>query len=387
MTVLNTADWLLGCSSPPPAAGSKDYGTEVHACEIKVNDLKCRNGNWLTYLRLVHDIRCFVLVFGGGARIAVFVRLQCLDMLRLQGSHLKTHEADFQRFGKSPCMTFLKSWFGYLKSHTQKVKIGTLHTAFAPKTGSYGSLLPRACMTVCGGTSARFFFFFFLTQIFSCFPPVKTEPMNNSDTATTTGDTVLDTYTGSGNTQTHTHRSVRKWTHAQFFIGRKKEKLKKNKKKQSPMSALVSSATHKHHHPSRLSGGPVESFNPMKHCLSLDYVIKAWHRGERQGRGRGGGSGGVLTNVFSYLDAHAPTGRAVVKQRGVCQCCGLTSQWPQTLCFTTRPARRGPRGLQCWLTGGGRGTSAPLNLKELETIFFFRKPDLDVFFLIVVLFV
>uniref|UniRef100_A0A673BAE5 Eyes absent homolog n=1 Tax=Sphaeramia orbicularis TaxID=375764 RepID=A0A673BAE5_9TELE len=25
MTVLNTADWLLGCSSPPPASGSKDY--------------------------------------------------------------------------------------------------------------------------------------------------------------------------------------------------------------------------------------------------------------------------------------------------------------------------------------------------------------------------
>ncbi|XP_023275896.1 eyes absent homolog 4 isoform X2 [Seriola lalandi dorsalis] len=25
MTVLNTADWLLGCSSPPPAPGSKDY--------------------------------------------------------------------------------------------------------------------------------------------------------------------------------------------------------------------------------------------------------------------------------------------------------------------------------------------------------------------------
>ncbi|TNN82552.1 Eyes absent 4 [Liparis tanakae] len=30
MTVLNTADWLLGCSSPPPAPSSKDYGTEVH---------------------------------------------------------------------------------------------------------------------------------------------------------------------------------------------------------------------------------------------------------------------------------------------------------------------------------------------------------------------
>uniref|UniRef100_A0A8D3AG29 Eyes absent homolog n=1 Tax=Scophthalmus maximus TaxID=52904 RepID=A0A8D3AG29_SCOMX len=30
MTILNTADWLLGCSSPPPAPGSKDYGTEVH---------------------------------------------------------------------------------------------------------------------------------------------------------------------------------------------------------------------------------------------------------------------------------------------------------------------------------------------------------------------
>ncbi|XP_008302628.1 eyes absent homolog 4-like [Stegastes partitus] len=25
MTVLNTADWLLGCSSPPPGAASKDY--------------------------------------------------------------------------------------------------------------------------------------------------------------------------------------------------------------------------------------------------------------------------------------------------------------------------------------------------------------------------
>lgn len=203
-------------------------------------------------------------------------------------------------------------------------------------------------------------FFLFLTQIFSCFPQVKTEPMNNSDTATTTGDAVLDTYTGSGNTHTckHTHRSVQKWTHAQFFIERRKEK---KKKKESPVSALVSSATHKHHHPSRLSGGPVESFNPMKHCLSLDYVIKAWHRGERPGQGRGG-SGGVLTNVFSDLDAHTPTGRAVVKQRGVCQCCGLTSQWPQTLCFTTRP-RSKSHGLQCWLTGG-RGTSAPLNQKS-----------------------
>ncbi|TNM95005.1 hypothetical protein fugu_017764 [Takifugu bimaculatus] len=31
MTVLNTADWLLGCSSPSPASASKDYGTEAHA--------------------------------------------------------------------------------------------------------------------------------------------------------------------------------------------------------------------------------------------------------------------------------------------------------------------------------------------------------------------
>ncbi|XP_077366377.1 protein phosphatase EYA4 isoform X4 [Festucalex cinctus] len=34
MTVLNTADWLLGCSSPSPTPTSKDYGTEVHACEL-----------------------------------------------------------------------------------------------------------------------------------------------------------------------------------------------------------------------------------------------------------------------------------------------------------------------------------------------------------------
>lgn len=33
MTVLNTADWLLGCSSPPSAPGAKDYGTEMHVCE------------------------------------------------------------------------------------------------------------------------------------------------------------------------------------------------------------------------------------------------------------------------------------------------------------------------------------------------------------------
>lgn len=33
MTVLNTAEWLLGCSSPSPASASKDYGTEVHACD------------------------------------------------------------------------------------------------------------------------------------------------------------------------------------------------------------------------------------------------------------------------------------------------------------------------------------------------------------------
>lgn len=37
MTVLNTADWLLGCSSPPPAPSSKDYGTEVHVCESKAS--------------------------------------------------------------------------------------------------------------------------------------------------------------------------------------------------------------------------------------------------------------------------------------------------------------------------------------------------------------
>lgn len=37
MTVLNTADWLLGCSSPPTAPGSKDYGTEVHVCESEAN--------------------------------------------------------------------------------------------------------------------------------------------------------------------------------------------------------------------------------------------------------------------------------------------------------------------------------------------------------------
>lgn len=33
MTVLNTADWLLGCSSPSPASASKDYGTEAHVCD------------------------------------------------------------------------------------------------------------------------------------------------------------------------------------------------------------------------------------------------------------------------------------------------------------------------------------------------------------------
>uniref|UniRef100_A0A7N8WWN6 Eyes absent homolog n=1 Tax=Mastacembelus armatus TaxID=205130 RepID=A0A7N8WWN6_9TELE len=35
---------------------------------------------------------------------------------------------------------------------------------------------------------------------------VKTEPMNNSDTVTTTGDTALDTYAGSGNTQIYTQK-------------------------------------------------------------------------------------------------------------------------------------------------------------------------------------
>uniref|UniRef100_A0A3P8PGE1 Eyes absent homolog n=1 Tax=Astatotilapia calliptera TaxID=8154 RepID=A0A3P8PGE1_ASTCA len=38
MTVLNTADWLLGCSSPSPATGSKEYGTEVHVCESQSKD-------------------------------------------------------------------------------------------------------------------------------------------------------------------------------------------------------------------------------------------------------------------------------------------------------------------------------------------------------------
>uniref|UniRef100_A0A674NWI2 Eyes absent homolog n=1 Tax=Takifugu rubripes TaxID=31033 RepID=A0A674NWI2_TAKRU len=36
MTVLNTADWLLGCSSPSPASASKDYGTEAHKNGIVV---------------------------------------------------------------------------------------------------------------------------------------------------------------------------------------------------------------------------------------------------------------------------------------------------------------------------------------------------------------
>lgn len=31
MTVLNTADWLLGCNTPPTAPSTKDYGT-LHVC-------------------------------------------------------------------------------------------------------------------------------------------------------------------------------------------------------------------------------------------------------------------------------------------------------------------------------------------------------------------
>lgn len=31
MTVLNTADWLLGCSTPPTAPSTKDYGI-LHVC-------------------------------------------------------------------------------------------------------------------------------------------------------------------------------------------------------------------------------------------------------------------------------------------------------------------------------------------------------------------
>ena len=81
--------------------------------------------------------------------------------------------------------------------------------------------------------------------------------MNNSDTVTTTGDTVLDTYAGSGNThicpQTHTHNPLEKHI------------------------------TQKGHHPFRLGGRPTESSNPVKYCLSLDYVIKGWQsEGERE---------------------------------------------------------------------------------------------------------
>ncbi|XP_055088306.1 eyes absent homolog 4 isoform X1 [Periophthalmus magnuspinnatus] len=45
MTVLNTADWLLGCSSPPPASGSKDYGTEVKTEPMNNSDTVTTSGD------------------------------------------------------------------------------------------------------------------------------------------------------------------------------------------------------------------------------------------------------------------------------------------------------------------------------------------------------
>ena len=87
--------------------------------------------------------------------------------------------------------------------------------------------------------------------------------MNNSDTVTTTGDTVLDTYAGSGNTHTSAHRHTHKHVHTHNF------------------SKNISH--NKHHHPFRLGGTPAESSNPVKYCLSLDYVIKGWQsEGERE---------------------------------------------------------------------------------------------------------
>lgn len=52
MTVLNTADWLLGCSSPPPAPGSKDYGTAVHVCESKPKSHTTLNTNGMSFYHL-----------------------------------------------------------------------------------------------------------------------------------------------------------------------------------------------------------------------------------------------------------------------------------------------------------------------------------------------
>lgn len=78
----------------------------------------------------------------------------------------------------------------------------------------------------------------------SCPFLVKTEPLNSSDTVTTTGDTALDTYAGSGMAHCiclHLFRLLQ----SQNF-------------------------------PSCISNYTAESFNPLKYCLSLNCIIKGW---------------------------------------------------------------------------------------------------------------
>lgn len=107
--------------------------------------------------------------------------------------------------------------------------------------------------------------------------------MNNSDTVTTTGDTALDTYACSGNRHTHMFFQLERNSKVMVF--------------ESQLYFALFCLMHKHHHEFQLHGRLAESFNPMKHCLSLHCVIKGWQRNEKKGRD-------IFTLVFFFLDSH-----------------------------------------------------------------------------------
>lgn len=145
---------------------------------------------------------------------------------------------------------------------------------------------------------------------------------------------------------THTHTCTHAHTCAPTYVWTEIHKyiptlMDKQRFPHSVFEAWVKS--HKHSHPGSVVA-PAESFNPMRYCLSLDFVIKGWQRDERE-RQRDNFTlvhvfffffffrltlyGSLHPKTYTHITIRKHIARAK-KQQGVCQCWALTSQWPQT---------------------------------------------------------
>lgn len=110
MTILNTADWLLGCSSPPPAPGSKDYGTEVHVCVNPRPKKKAFMQKWWvstvwagpTWDVFVPDLLWFFLICCAllsclWTTLWIYDKVYGVFLYLQRGSHQSTHSGEYDK--------------------------------------------------------------------------------------------------------------------------------------------------------------------------------------------------------------------------------------------------------------------------------------------------